>query len=376
VTITLGILGAGQLGRMLALAGYPLGLRFRFFDPAPGSPAGQVAEQLVADYGDAHALRTFAAGLHAITFEFENVPVETARTLTQSAPVFPSPEALAAAQDRLSEKTLFQQLGLPTPAFAPVETRADLEAALAGVGLPAVLKTRRLGYDGKGQSVLRAAADAEAAWQSLGGQPLILEQWVAFEREVSLIAVRGRDGATAFYPLVENHHTDGILRLSLAPAPGPLAELQALAEAYVGRVLTTLGYVGVLAVEFFQRDGALLANEMAPRVHNSGHWTIEAAVTSQFANHLRAGLGWPLGNPAPRGCAAMLNLIGSVPDPAAVLAIPGAHLHLYGKAARPGRKLGHITVGADTPAQLRRRLGALKRFLDFPDAPAIASAVE
>lgn len=388
----IGILGAGQLGRMLALAGYPLGLRFRFFDPAPDSPAGQVGEHTVAEYDAWEALRRFAQGVDVVTYEFENVPVETARFLTQFAPVYPPPAALEAAQDRLSEKTLFRRLGIPTPPFVPVDTFADLRTAVERIGLPAVLKTRRFGYDGKGQHVLRTLADVDGAWQALGGAPLILEGFVPFEREVSLLAVRSRTGETAFYPLVENHHRDGILRLSLAPAAGrpstgaslhpapaqdasahsPLSTLQSSASTlhplacdYASRVLAALDYVGVLAIEFFQHDGRLLANEMAPRVHNSGHWTIEGAETSQFENHLRAVLGWPLGATAARGCAAMLNLIGALPDTQAVLAIPGAHLHLYGKAARPGRKLGHITLRAEDPESLYNLLEQTRRIADL-----------
>lgn len=364
----IGVLGAGQLGRMLALAGYPLGLRFRFLDPAPGSPASQVAEQVVSDYADAHSLRVFGRGLDAITYEFENVPVAAARELAQYAPVFPPPEALEAAQDRLCEKQLFRRLNIPTPDFAPVETRQDLETALGQIRLPAVLKTRRLGYDGKGQHVLRTAGDTELAWQALGGQPLILEAFVPFERELSLLSVRGRDGVTAFYPLIENHHRDGLLRLSVAPAPGLIANYQSLAEDYATRLMASLNYIGVLAIEFFQHGVQLLANEMAPRVHNSGHWTIEGAVTSQFSNHLRAVLGWPLGETAARGCAAMINLIGTLPDPAQVLTTPGAHLHLYGKAARPGRKLGHVTVCADDERALSARLEALCARVDVPQA--------
>jgi 5-(carboxyamino)imidazole ribonucleotide synthase len=358
----IGILGAGQLGRMLALAGYPLGLRFRVLDPTPDSPAGQLAEQIVAPYDDDVALARLADDAALVTYEFENVPVEAARALERFAPVFPPPAALETAQDRLVEKTFFQRLGIATPPFAAVDTRADLDAALARIGLPAVLKTRRLGYDGKGQLVIRSAAEIEPAWQSLGGQALILERFVAFTRELSLLAVRGRDGATACYPLVENEHRDGILRRSLAPAPDS-ATLQPQAEEDAGRILDALGYVGVLAVELFEVGGALLANEIAPRVHNSGHWTIEGAATSQFENHLRAVCGLPLGATAMRGHAAMLNLIGQTPDPADVLRVPEAHLHRYGKAPRPGRKLGHITVCADDAQILAERLAALAALL-------------
>jgi 5-(carboxyamino)imidazole ribonucleotide synthase len=361
VTHLIGILGAGQLGRMLALAGYPLGLRFRFFDPAPDSPASHLAEQVVAEYGDFAALRRFAEGVAVMTYEFENVPVETARWLGQFAPVYPPPGALHAAQDRLHEKTLFRELSIPTPPFAPVNTRAELEAAIAEMGLPAVLKTRRFGYDGKGQVVLRTREAVDAAWRELGGAPLIVEAFVPFERELSLIAVCGRAGATEFYPLIANEHRDGILRVSVAPHVSPV--LQSLAETYAARLLAALEYVGVLAIEFFERQGGLLANEMAPRVHNSGHWTIEGAATSQFENHLRAVLGWPLGSTALRGHAAMVNLIGALPDTQAMLNIPGAHLHLYGKAPRAGRKLGHMTVGADDLQLLTERLDLVRSVL-------------
>ncbi|MBK9710440.1 MAG: 5-(carboxyamino)imidazole ribonucleotide synthase [Kouleothrix sp.] len=378
-----GILGAGQLGRMLALAGYPLGLRFRLLDPAPDAPAGHMAEQVAAGYDDAAALARFAEGLHAITYEFENVPVAAARQLERRAPVYPPPLALELAQDRLAEKRFFRDLGVGTPPFAQVDSRDDLAAALARIGLPAVLKTRRLGYDGKGQLVLRSRADVEPAWAALGGAPLILEGFVPFERELSILAARGRDGRTACYPLIENHHRDGMLRLSLAPAPGLTPALQAAAERIVTLALDALGYVGVLAIELFQIGGlgtwdggladqppspkpqapSLMVNEMAPRVHNSGHWTIEGAETSQFEQHLRAILGLPLGSAAPRGCSAMVNLIGALPEPAAVLAVPGAHLHLYGKAPRAGRKLGHITIRADAPPQLAERLAQVQRLL-------------
>jgi 5-(carboxyamino)imidazole ribonucleotide synthase len=252
-----------------------------------------------------------------------------------------------------------------------VGTHAELDQALARIGCPAVLKTCRLGYDGKGQFVLREPVDAARAWELLGGAAsddgapaLILEGFVQFEREVSLIAARGRDGETAFYPLVENHHPGGILGLSLAPAPNATHELQALAEEYATRVLDALGYVGVLTIEFFQESGRLLANEMAPRVHNSGHWTIEGAETSQFENHLRAVLGLPLGSTAPVGCSAMLNLIGRVPERAAVLAVPGAHLHLYGKSPAPGRKLGHITLRGESWDALEEPLAHLRGLLE------------
>lgn len=357
--MTLGILGGGQLGRMLALAGYPLGLHCRFLDPAPQAPVIPLAAHVQGAYDDVDVLRGFAEGLEVVTYEFENVPVTATRWLAEHVPVYPPPQALEVAQDRLSEKTLFQRLEIPTPPFAPVATLAELRQAVGAVGLPAVLKTRRFGYDGKGQHVLRELADLERAWAASGGVPLLLEGFVPFVREISLLAARSRDGHTVCYPVVENQHREGILRLSLAPAPDWTPQLQARAESYMRRVLEALEYVGVLAIEFFQYADQLLANEMAPRVHNSGHWTIEGAETSQFENHLRAVVGLPLGAPTARGHSAMLNIIGRLPQPHAVLAIPGAHLHLYDKAPRPGRKLGHITLRHDDAAALHSWLARL-----------------
>jgi 5-(carboxyamino)imidazole ribonucleotide synthase len=345
----IGILGAGQLGRMLALAGYPLGMHFRMLDSSPDAPGGHLAELVTGAYEDETALARLAADAAVVTYEFENVPVTAADFLARCVPVFPPPRALLVAQDRLAEKSFFRQLGIPTPLFEPVDTLPKLHESLRNIGIPAVLKTRRFGYDGKGQAVLRMPVDTLAAWNALGGAPCVLEQFIPFEREVSVLAVRSRRGQTAFYPVVENSHRDGVLRLAVPLTSEP--ELTRQAEDYAARVLGALDYVGVLAIEFFQRQGQLLANEMAPRVHNSGHWTIEGAETSQFENHLRAILGLPLGSTAPVGFSAMLNLIGCAPPASEVLAVPGAHLHLYGKAARPGRKLGHVTVRAASAAE-------------------------
>lgn len=359
---TIGILGAGQLGRMLALAGYPLGLNFRFYDSTAEAPAGQLAPLTVGDFDDLAALSAWSHGVDIITYEFENVPVRAAEHLSAHAPVFPPPGALREAQDRLPEKTLFRTLGLPTPQFQAVDTLADLHTAAAQLGYPLVLKTRRLGYDGKGQSVVSTPADLAPAWETLGARraPLIAEAFVPFERELSSLAVRGRDGHTVCYPLIQNQHRGGILRVSHAPAPAVSPALQAQAQDYINRVLTELDYVGVLAIEWFVHGGHLLANEMAPRVHNSGHWTQDGAVTSQFENHLRAILGWPLGDPAPRGHTAMLNCIGALPNPAEVCAVPEAHLHLYGKTPRPGRKVGHVNLCAPDSDTLHARLSALQ----------------
>jgi len=308
---------------MLALAGIPLGLSFRFLDPAADAPAGEVGELLVGAYDDPELLDRLADGAAAVTHEFENVPVEAARRVG----ALPSGVALEAAQDRLAEKQLFRRLGIPT-------VRIDDEVE----SFPALLKTRRLGYDGKGQRLV------ETRPGTVPGH--VLEERVEFDRELSLIAVRGRDGETRFYPLVENVHEDGILRTSRAPA---VEAPQAEAEKYGTRLLDELAYVGVLALELFDAGGSLLANELAPRVHNTGHWTIEGAATSQFENHLRAILGWPLGSTASRP-SLLFNLIGSVPAAEDVLAVPGARLHLYGKEPRAGRKLGHVTLVEPTAA--------------------------
>jgi 5-(carboxyamino)imidazole ribonucleotide synthase len=383
--VTIGILGGGQLGYMLALAGYPLGLHFRFFDPSPEAPVGRIASRVTAELSDEAALEKFANGLELVTYEFENVPVAAVRFLAERVPVFPPPAALEAAQDRLREKRLFLDLGIPTTEFAPVTDREALDSAVNRVGLPAMLKTCRMGYDGKGQWLLRTAEDVARAKQELPALHLkttegarlcatssndasfILERFVKFSRELSVLAVRARTGETAVYPLVENHHRGGILRLSLAPVPGLDLAVQRAAEDAANRVFDALQYVGVLAIEFFEQDGRLLANEMAPRVHNSGHWTIEGALTSQFENHLRAVVGLPLGSTHAIGWSAMLNLIGELPDSAEVLGIRDAHLHLYGKSPRAGRKLGHVTLRAASAEQLASRLGELPGFFHRPE---------
>lgn len=360
----IGILGGGQLGRMLALAGYPLGLEFRFFDPQPDATAGRIAPLCVGDYRDSKALVSFAAGLDVITYEFENVPVAAARSIESVTPIHPATSALKIAQDRLREKTFFRSNGVPTAGFTPIERIEDLRRAWHDFSEPAILKTRRLGYDGKGQFVINRAEEIDAAWSSVGGVPSIIEEFVRFDREVSLIAVRGRTGETAFYPLVENHHREGILRLSLAPAPAITPELQRQAEAYAESLLRALDYVGTLAIEFFQQGDQLIANEMAPRVHNSGHWTIEGAETSQFENHLRAIAGLPLGETSTRGQVAMVNLIGSFPARERVLAVPCAHLHDYQKEPRAGRKIGHITIRHDDPVILQGLLSQIISAVD------------
>jgi 5-(carboxyamino)imidazole ribonucleotide synthase len=367
-----GVLGAGQLGRMLALAGYPLGLRFEFLDHAADACAGQLAPLTVGEFS-AEQVAALAARCDVLTFDWENVPVEALREVAGRHAVHPPLAALEVGQDRLTEKQRFTQLGIPTPGYRAVSSRAELGRAVAELGLPAVLKTRRLGYDGKGQRVLRAPADLDAAWAALGSGatgsrdavPLILEAFVPFEREVSIIAVRDRHGEVRCWPLTENVHREGILHCSCAPFED--AALQALAERHVRALLESFDYVGVLALELFvidrSHDGVLLANEFAPRVHNSGHWTIEGAATSQFENHLRAICGLPLGDTAARGHAAMLNFIGAVPPHAEVLAVPGVRLHDYGKAPRAGRKVGHATVVGHDRAEVLARLAALERLI-------------
>ncbi|TLY34237.1 MAG: 5-(carboxyamino)imidazole ribonucleotide synthase [Nitrospirae bacterium] len=366
-----GILGGGQLGRMLVLAGYPLGLKFRVLDPSPDAPARELADHVIGSYEDPNALERFARNLHVVTYEFENVPVSSVKLLARQIPVYPPPDALEVSQDRFVEKTFLQDVGVPTPEFARVESHEDLHAAIGRLGLPGMLKTQRLGYDGKGQFLLKAAGDAEAAWKALQGMPLIFEKFVAFEREVSILAMRNRDEKTGFYPLVENRHDAGILRCTFAPAADLTPGLQSQAETYAVRVLEALRYVGVLAIEFFQVGDRLIANEIAPRVHNSGHWTIEGAETSQFENHLRAVSGLPLGLSSAIGCSAMLNIIGQLPEPENILSVPGAHLHTYGKSPRAGRKLGHVTVHAPDRDSMETRYAQLHERL-FGEKPGTA----
>lgn len=358
-----GILGGGQLGRMIALAAYPLDTQVRLFDPAADACGGEVTELHSGDYNDFEALRRFADGLDVITYEFENVPVEAVSRLAEYAPVYPPPISLKVAQDRLEEKSFFRQHGVPTPDFVGVNNLEGLTQAVERLGFPAVLKTRRMGYDGKGQIIIRDGSELEAAWRQLGPSQLIVEAFVAFDRELSILAVRARDGSTAFYPLVENLHRDGILRVSRAPAPNGSQSLTDRAEEFAEHVLRALDYVGVLAIEFFAVGDNLLANEMAPRVHNSGHWTIEGAETSQFENHLRAVAGFPLGSARARGYSIMYNIIGDAPLPQSILGITSAHLHLYGKAPRPGRKLGHVTLRGDSFAELEPELAPLSFLL-------------
>lgn len=291
------------------------------------------------------------------------MPVESARWLADRLPVWPPPQALAVAQDRIAEKTFFASHGIPVPPFASVTTSAEFETAIQKIGLPAVLKTTRFGYDGKGQAVLRDCADVEKSWELLGGRSLILEGFVPFQRELSIVAVRGLAGELAFYPLVENIHREGILRRTIAPATQLHPTFQTKAEEYARKTLEALQYVGVLAIELFEHDGELIVNEMAPRVHNSGHWTIEGAETSQFENHMRAIAGLPLGSTKMRGHCVMFNLIGEMPSTVEVLRYPGAHLHLYGKEPRANRKLGHITLQHEEAGKMAELAAAFARLI-------------
>ena len=357
----IGIIGAGQLGRMMALSGIPLGLEFSMYDRHADAPGAAVAPIVTGRFDDLGKLARFAKGVDAVTFDWENVPAASVRAIARHVPVWPPPRALAVSQDRWLEKQLFRRLGIPVAPTVPVDSREQLTIAIAALGLPGILKTRRLGYDGKGQALLRRPADADRAWRALGGQPLVYEQFVPFTRELSLIGARDRRGRVVFYPLAENRHDNGILAETRAPYRN--AALQRAAERHHRRLMQVLGYVGVLCVEYFVLRGRLVANEMAPRVHNSGHWTIEGAETSQFENHVRAVAGLPLGPTHPRGHAVMFNLIGRMPERRRVLVLPGVHLHAYGKAPRPGRKLGHLTRVCATPAGRDRAARALRRRL-------------
>lgn len=343
--MVIGVLGGGQLGRMLALAGYPLGLSFRFFDPAGECPAADLGPHHRAAWDDHAALREFASKVDVVTWEFENVPTATVEFLSALVPVRPHLQALERGQDRLDEKEFFVAQGLDVHPFRVASTFEQFTESVAAIGLPCVAKTRRMGYDGKGQAVLRTTSDVEPAWKALGAHPVLVEQFIPFDAEASIIGVRGVSGEIRTYPLTRNVHRAGILRLSEAPSPlasGPLGEQ---AVGHVTAVMQALDYVGVLAIEFFIAGDRLLANEMAPRVHNSGHWTIEGARTSQFENHVRAVAGLPLGDCSLRsGPCVMVNIIGLRPDAASLLAVPGLHLHDYAKAAKPGRKIGHATL--------------------------------
>jgi 5-(carboxyamino)imidazole ribonucleotide synthase len=350
--VKIGVLGGGQLGRMLGLAGIPLGHEFIFFDDSPTCPASAVGDV------DSLSSPTRLAECDVFTYEFENVG-EAARRIPSIASLFPSLRSLDISSDRLLEKDFFVEIGIPTPKYRPFVGGQELSKAVSEIGYPCIAKSRRLGYDGKGQFSLSSVDDFAAAAAACGEAPMILESRVDFDREISIIAARTQQGECRFYPLVENHHKDGILRFSVSPVSDESGAVRERAEGYARLALEKLDYVGILAIEFFQVGDELVANEMAPRVHNSGHWTIEGAECSQFENHIRAITDMPLGATVGRGHSAMFNLIGSVPNIEQLLSVPGTHLHLYGKEPRPGRKLGHVTLRCDDNATFGKGVALL-----------------
>ncbi|MDX9912788.1 MAG: 5-(carboxyamino)imidazole ribonucleotide synthase [Phycisphaerales bacterium] len=362
----LGVLGGGQLGRMLAVAASRLGVRTRVLDGSPDAPAGDVAELHVGRFDDERALARFAEGLSVATYEFENIPSGPVRALAEMVDVRPGVRALEIAQDRVDERELARSVRVPTPRDAAVDGAEGLDGAIGEVGLPAILKTRRMGYDGKGQVVISGAEDVARAGELLKHGGCLLDRKVGFARELSIIGARSMSGEIAFYPLCENVHEGGILRVTRAPAEAP-AIVRVAAERHLRAVAEALGYVGVLTLELFDMgEGAeprLLLNEIAPRVHNSGHWTIEGAHCDQFESHVRAVMGMALGDTGSRGHSAMVNLIGSLPDAGALLRVRGGRVHLYGKEARPGRKLGHVTLTDEDPKRLDARVDELLRLV-------------
>jgi 5-(carboxyamino)imidazole ribonucleotide synthase len=357
----IGIIGGGQLARMMALAAHPLGLETCCLESTQDCPAGLVTKILVGDYHDSEKLCALADCSDVITYEFENISAAALKYIDNSL-VYPPVEALHTSQDRLQEKNFFNRLDIPTTQHAAVHSVEGLHAGIAHTGLPALLKKRTLGYDGKGQRVIHTEEDILPAWENLKADLLLLENKVLFDRELSCIAVRAITGEIAFYDLIENQHKEGILHLSQVASVSQA--LQDMAHTYVTRILEAFQYVGVLTVEFFEKEGQLITNEIAPRVHNSGHWTIEGADTSQFENHLRAICGLPLGSTATRGHVAMYNLIGILPPLAEIHAIPGAHYHAYGKTARAGRKLGHVTLCVENKIAFDRALEMLGRIFE------------
>ena len=348
-----GILGGGQLARMIALAGYPLDLEFIILDPSEEAGATGLGEHLHGQYNDEKLLAEIAEKADVVTYEFENVPAKVAKYLAEHTRVYPAPNALAVAQDRLNEKGFFYQLNIPTADYATVDSLDDLQRVMENIKYPAILKSRRMGYDGKGQVVLKSVEQLPDAWASMEGVASIVEAFVPFQREISIIAARRPSGEVVFYPLAENSHDKGILRVSECCIDDPL---QTQAEEYVIRLLEALEYVGIIALELFDVNGELLANEFAPRVHNSGHWTIEGAETSQFENHLRAILDLPLGSTKARGYTGMVNFIGGVASTEEVLKLSNVHHHLYAKSSRKGRKVAHATIRKDNHDEYSKTL--------------------
>jgi 5-(carboxyamino)imidazole ribonucleotide synthase len=358
-----GIVGAGQLGRMLALSGYPIGVHCLFLDRSADTPGAQVAPSLIGDLEDAVLLAELASRSDVVTFDWENISGSALKPLERITQVRPPRAALEVSQDRLAEKALFSRLKIPVAAHCAIDSREQLIRATQKVGLPGILKTRRLGYDGKGQYVLRAAQDIDQAWAAIGAAGLIYERFQDFSRELSLVGVRSAGGEAVFYPMSCNTHSGGILRYSIAPFTN--ARLEQSARRYLKRLMHALDYIGVLTLEFFVVRGSLIANEMAPRVHNSGHWTIEGCVTSQFENHLRAVCDMPLGSTRALGHTAMINFLGQMPDRERLLAVDGLAYHDYGKTARPGRKLGHCTILKRLPKERDKALSNTLKLIEW-----------
>jgi len=352
-----GMLGGGQLSLMLAEAARPLNISVVFIDPAPDACARRVATQILADYDDPEALESLASQCDVVTYEFENIPDRAVKQLSEKLDVFPAGNALSTAQDRLNEKNQLVALDIPVPALRAIDSLGNLRQAVTDLGVPCVLKTRRFGYDGKGQFVIRSADEVTEAWEAINKAPAILEAFMPFDREVSIIAVRDQQGNHQTYPLSENIHKNSILDQSYSREADPVFSQ---AEQYIGRLMDEFGYVGVLALELFQVGDQLYANEFAPRVHNSGHWTIEGTVCSQFENHMRAVAGLPLGEISLNGYSVMLNCIGDMPDVSKIIKLPGVAVHDYGKAAREGRKVGHITITAESEEALDKLLDQVK----------------
>ncbi len=362
----IGVLGAGQLGRMLALAGLPLEMQFSFYDTS-GSPSVGIGEIFVDRGGKGSELEQFLATVDIVTSEFEHIPLALAQTIERKKPLLPSSESTRVCQNRAEEKSLFNKLGIPTPQYRVATSISELELAVEALGCPVIAKTITEGYDGKGQAIIRDTADIASAWSSIGNTALIVEKFINFSRELSIIAVRSRSGQIAFYPLAENTHQGGILRFSVAPAPRISPDIEKQAQSYACELLEALGHVGVLTLELFETEHGLLANEMAPRVHNSGHWSIEGAACSQFENHLRAICDLPLGDCQAISPTCMINIIGKKGKTEALLRLPYVHLHLYDKEERAGRKLGHITVQADNYKELTWRIRNVASLL--PECP-------
>jgi 5-(carboxyamino)imidazole ribonucleotide synthase len=360
----IGILGAGQLARMLALAGLPLEMRFGFYDTTGNPSVGLDPVLIDVDAIPSNpALQTFIEASDLVTYEFEHLPLPVLKYIEEKVTIYPPVRSIEICQDRAKEKALFTELAIPTPAYRIVESEAALVTAVAELGTPLVSKTTTDGYDGKGQFIIKNPDQAKEAWQAIGGRPLIVEAFVNFSRELSVIAARASTGEVKIYPLAENEHHEGILRYSTAPAPHIAEETERQAKLYIQELIESLGHVGILTLELFETPNGLLANEMAPRVHNSGHWSIEGAHVSQFENHLRAISGLPLGDTQATRPTCMLNIIGNKGDINAIMALPYAHIHLYDKEERPGRKLGHVNVQADSYEELVWRVNNVAAYL-------------